>query len=64
MLTRSVSVYYQLYNYYQNHRRYVISWSPRQLRADDITDVKAERLRERERERVAWEIIDSILLYM
>ena len=34
-----VHVYYQLTNYYQNHRRYVYSWSPRSLRADDIEEV-------------------------
>ena len=38
-MTSPVYVYYELNNYYQNHRRFVNSWSPRSLRADDITDV-------------------------
>ena len=38
-MTSPVYVYYELNNYYQNHRRFVNSWSPRSLRADDITEV-------------------------
>ena len=38
-----VHVYYQMDNYYQNHRRYVNSWSPRSLTANGINDVIRER---------------------
>ena len=35
-LESHVNVYYQLNNYYQNHRRYVNSWDVGSLRGDDI----------------------------
>eukprot|EP00271_Cylindrocystis_brebissonii_P014502 TRINITY_DN35862_c0_g1_i1.p1 TRINITY_DN35862_c0_g1~~TRINITY_DN35862_c0_g1_i1.p1 ORF type:complete len:353 (-),score=58.23 TRINITY_DN35862_c0_g1_i1:1074-2132(-) len=40
-MTAPVYVYYQLTNYYQNHRRYVKSRDDSQLRGDTVTDLSS-----------------------
>ena len=37
VLQRPWYVYYSLHNYYQNHRRYLNSWDPGQLRGSGLT---------------------------